>query len=125
MPFVRLAGLSELEPEQGFRVELGEVEGWLRAQSDVVDAVVVPEAFGGTTRLVAIVVKSSRSPGDRPALRKRLAEHLPSYMVPSVWREIDRMPLTVNGKIDRAAAAAAVGVARADARHAPASDRPI
>ena len=110
---------------RGFRVEIGEVEGWLRAQPDVVDAVVVPERFGGTTRLVAIVVKSARTSADRPGLRGRLAEHLPSYMVPSVWREIDRMPLTVNGKIDRDAAAALVGARRADTPYAPATDRAI
>lgn len=110
---------------RGFRVEIGEVEGWLRAQPDVVDAVVVPERFGGTTRLVAIVVRSAWTSADRSGLRKRLAEHLPSYMVPSVWQEIDRMPLTAHGKIDRDAAAALAGATRADTPHARATDQTI
>jgi amino acid adenylation domain-containing protein len=90
---------------RGFRVEVTEVEGWLRAQPDVVDAVVVPEPFAGTTRLVALVLRSNQSGPAAQPLRVRLAEHLPSYMIPAVWREIPRIPLTANGKIDRAAAA--------------------
>ncbi len=103
---------------RGYRVEIGEIEGHLRAQPDVVNAVVLPERFAGTTRLVAVVVRSSRVEPHLPALRERLAEHLPPYMIPSVWREIDRMPITANGKIDRDAAARLVKVARADVQHA-------
>jgi amino acid adenylation domain-containing protein len=105
---------------RGFRVELGEVEGWLRAQADVVDAVVLPEPFAGTNRLVAVTVRSTTgSSAELPPLRTRLAEHLPAFMVPSVWHEIERMPLTAHGKIDRAAAAALVNVALADGLPVP------
>jgi acyl-coenzyme A synthetase/AMP-(fatty) acid ligase len=87
------------------------VEGWLRAQPDIVDAVVVPQQFSGTLRLVAVTVKSTSAHSSAsPPLRIRLAEHLPEFMVPTVWHEIERMPLTPHGKIDRAAAAALVGV---------------
>ncbi|GAA5198347.1 hypothetical protein GCM10023322_71490 [Rugosimonospora acidiphila] len=102
---VHCGRLGQMVKVRGFRVELGEVEGWLRAQPDVVDAVVVPEHFAGTTRLVAVVVPSARTTLDRPKLRRGLADHLPSYMIPSEWREIEQMPLTKNGKRDRAAAA--------------------
>ena len=98
---------------RGFRVEVGEVEGWLRSEPDVVDAVVLPEEFAGTTRLVAVVVRSGPGVTNTralPALRTRLAEHVPTYMVPSLWHEVERIPLTPNGKIDRAAAAALTGV---------------
>jgi amino acid adenylation domain-containing protein len=99
--------LDSMVKVRGFRVEIGEVEGWLRAQPDVLDAVVVPEPFAGSTRLVALVARlksTQHGPAPRP-LRARLAEHLPSYMIPAVWRETQRIPLTANGKIDRAAAA--------------------
>ena len=107
--------LGSMVKVRGFRVEIAEVEGWLRAQPDVVNAVVLPERFAGTTRLVAVTVKSAADLSPvQPPLRTRLAEHLPAFMVPSVWHEIERMPLTAHGKIDRRAAAALVDVAPAD-----------
>lgn len=97
---------------RGHRVEITEVEAHLRAQSGVIDAVVLPEEVAGTTRLVAALV---RSPGhDGPEPRAALAERLPSYMIPSRWRDLASMPMTVNGKIDRAAVAVLVGVTQAN-----------
>ena len=37
------------------------------------------------------------------ALRAKLAEDLPDYMIPSVWVRLDSLPVTPNGKLDRAA----------------------
>lgn len=104
---------------RGFRVEPSEVEGWLRAQPDVVDAVVLAEPFAGTIRLVAATVRSVQKGSREPSsLKTRLAERLPAYMIPTLWHEIERMPLTTNGKIDRAAVAVLVGVTDA---HSPAA----
>ncbi|MET9430481.1 amino acid adenylation domain-containing protein [Streptomyces sp. NPDC003036] len=80
---------------RGFRVELGEVEALLAG----VPGVSMAAAAVRGDRLVAYVV------GDAPdeALRTRLAERLPGYMVPEVFVRLDELPLNRSGKIDRAA----------------------
>ncbi|WP_314408968.1 non-ribosomal peptide synthetase, partial [Streptomyces kroppenstedtii] len=80
---------------RGFRVELGEVETVLAGHPLVERAVVV--ARDG--RLVGYVVGAVEG----EALREVAAGRLPEYMVPSVVVVLDAFPLTVNGKIDRAA----------------------
>ncbi|MGW3109782.1 AMP-binding enzyme, partial [Streptomyces sp. NPDC001100] len=80
---------------RGFRVELGEVEAVLAAHPQVERAVVV--ARDG--RLVGYVVGGA----DDEDVREFAATRLPEYMVPSALVVLDLFPLTVNGKIDRAA----------------------
>ncbi|MCK2245073.1 MULTISPECIES: non-ribosomal peptide synthetase [unclassified Crossiella] len=98
---------------RGFRVEPGEIEAVLRVESTVDDAVVVAREIGGETRLVGYVV------GSTEGLRDRLADHLPSHLVPAVLVELPAIPLSPSGKLDRAAlpapeAASAGGEARDD-----------
>ncbi len=98
---------------RGFRVEPGEVEVVLRGLPEVRAAVVDvrrdgsrAEAGGhGEARLVAYVVPASTArSGDLPAtLRAELARRLPEAMVPAVFVELERLPLTANGKVDRQA----------------------
>jgi amino acid adenylation domain-containing protein len=86
---------------QGFRVELGEIESVLNG-SDMVSAAIVlakPDSEGNK-RLVAYIV-SATSVFDQEALKLYLAKFLPDYMVPTVWVELESLPLTGNGKIDR------------------------
>ncbi|BCJ33896.1 hypothetical protein Athai_13990 [Actinocatenispora thailandica] len=88
---------------RGFRVELGEVEAALAALPDVRQAVVDARGeSGGERRLLGYV-----TPGDaRPApaaLRARLADLLPDYMVPAAVLVLDTLPVTANGKVDRRA----------------------
>ncbi|AYN30693.1 putative NRPS [Streptomyces albus] len=83
---------------RGHRVEPGEIEAVLRAHPGTGDAVVTGQGEpGGSIRLVAYVT------GGTEGLREHLAEHLPEYLVPSVIVPLDALPLTANGKIDRAA----------------------
>lgn len=87
---------------RGFRIELGEIEARLRSDSRVKDAVVVVrEAADGTKQLAAYVAAPAGL--DPESVRSRLAVHLPDYMVPSTMTVLDALPLTTNGKIDRAA----------------------
>ena len=93
---------------RGFRVEPGEVEVALLGQESVAQAAVTTIADArGVLRLVAYVVGAAGPEGnsqiDGRALRERLRSALPEYMVPSVVEVLDRLPLTANGKIDRAA----------------------
>ncbi|AYN39399.1 amino acid adenylation domain-containing protein [Streptomyces dangxiongensis] len=89
---------------RGLRVELGEVEAALAACPGVGQAVAaVREDEPGRPRLVGYLAAAPGTGLDTTAVRARLAEALPEYMVPSALVVLDRIPLTVNGKIDRAA----------------------
>nr|ADU56133.1 hypothetical protein CA915-12 [uncultured organism CA915] len=93
---------------RGFRIEPGEIEAALTAQPDVHEAVVV--AVDG--RLIGYAVT-----GVDPALiRRRLGAVLPEYMVPAMVLTLDALPLTGNGKVDRAALPAPVFTARTAGR---------
>jgi acyl carrier protein len=89
---------------RGYRIELGEIEGVLQEHEGVKEAaVVVREAVGGAgraeKRLVGyVVLEGGVKTGE---LRRYLKERLPEYMVPGVWVEMERMPVTANGKLDR------------------------
>ncbi|WP_437589099.1 amino acid adenylation domain-containing protein [Sorangium sp. So ce1000] len=88
---------------RGHRVELGEIEARLREQPEVREAVVAARNDGGAVRLVAYVVGREAAALDVAALRGRLAQQLPDFMVPAVIVALPALPLTANGKIDRAA----------------------
>ncbi|MFE7312363.1 amino acid adenylation domain-containing protein [Streptomyces sp. NPDC057555] len=88
----------------GYRVELGEVEAALQRLPRVRAAAAVAAGEPGTERrLVAFLVAEPDAVGDAAALRTRLGAELPSYMVPTAFHRLDRIPLTGNGKVDRAA----------------------
>src|SRR6185436_6688572 len=85
---------------RGFRIELGEIEAALSGFSGVREAVaLVREDVPGDRRLVAYV--TGAVPAE--ALRERLRERLPEYMVPATVVMLDALPLTPNGKVDRKA----------------------
>ncbi|MFE9582070.1 amino acid adenylation domain-containing protein [Nocardia sp. NPDC006044] len=83
---------------RGYRVELGEVESALATLAPLRSAVVVITAAG---RLAAAV--TADGPAEAADLTERLRELLPDYMIPDVIEVLDALPLTANGKLDRAA----------------------
>ncbi|MFI7608077.1 amino acid adenylation domain-containing protein [Micromonospora sp. NPDC049366] len=99
-----LGRLDDQVKVRGFRVELGEVEAALREHAGVTDAVVLLD--DRNSRLLGHVVADETV--DLGAVRASLGERLPSYLVPSALTRHPSFPRTPQGKIDRAALAAAV-----------------
>ncbi|MGW6945685.1 amino acid adenylation domain-containing protein [Streptomyces xanthophaeus] len=90
---------------RGFRIELGEVEAELSALDGVASAAaVVREDAPGVKRLVGYVTGDV----DPVDARERLAARLPEYLVPAAVVVLDRLPVNVSGKLDRAALPAPV-----------------
>ena len=87
---------------RGFRIELGEIEAALQHHCSVQQCLVMArEDTPGQPRLVAywtLVPGSHLSPAEA---RIHLRKSLPDYMIPSAFVEMDAMPLTPNGKVDR------------------------
>lgn len=87
---------------RGYRIELSEVEGALRAHEAVAQATVIVHVPEGDAAFLVGYVVPNRS--IEPAeLRAFMAQHLPEYMVPNLFVMLENLPLTVNGKVDRKA----------------------
>ncbi len=110
---------------RGFRIELGEIEAVLRRAADVRDAVVVLRENQITgPRLIAYVVPEDGKALQVASLREHVANYLPDYMVPAAYVSMQRVPRTINDKVDRAALPqpTAADYARAGAGEAPRDD---
>ncbi|MDD1622737.1 MAG: amino acid adenylation domain-containing protein [Methylococcaceae bacterium] len=84
---------------RGFRVELGEIENALTALPGVSGAVAVVAKSPSGERLVAYYTAAGGIDADK--LREQLRRCLPEYMVPAVLVQLETLPLTRNGKLDR------------------------
>ncbi|WP_232536702.1 non-ribosomal peptide synthase/polyketide synthase, partial [Mycobacterium intracellulare] len=81
---------------RGHRIELGEIRSALAELDGVEQAAVIARNDPAAARLVGYVTGTA----DPSETRARLAERLPSYMVPSAVVVLDALPLTANGKLD-------------------------
>ncbi|MCP5102422.1 MAG: amino acid adenylation domain-containing protein, partial [bacterium] len=88
---------------RGFRIELEEIENKLLAHEDIIEAVVIAgkkeNQPGEQQYLCAYTV--SKKEGEIPGLRGYLARELPDYMIPPFFVQLDKIPLTPNGKVDK------------------------
>ncbi|MCU7245686.1 MAG: amino acid adenylation domain-containing protein [Microcystis aeruginosa WS75] len=88
---------------RGFRIELGEIEVALAEYPEMrANTVIVREDEINNKQLVAYIVPKKQSIDSRE-LRKFLKQKLPDYMIPSFFIELEELPLTNNGKVDRKA----------------------
>jgi tyrocidine synthetase-3 len=88
---------------RGFRIELAEIENALREIDGVVNSAVTVK-FSSSNEpeaLNAYYVTDSNLANDE--IRSNLKKVLPSYMVPQYYLELDALPITSNGKLDRKA----------------------
>ena len=99
-----LGRLDDQVKLRGFRIELGEVEAALRRHPGVREC--VAKIWGGEAdqkRLVVYFVPAASTTVDVVELRSFLRSHLPEHMIPSAIIQLESLPLTVNGKVNRAA----------------------
>src|SRR4029079_121931 len=87
---------------RGHRVEVAEVESQLIAADRVRDALVTTqEKQGGEAELVAYVVREDAGQLEAFALRSELSRTLPGYLIPTRFVQMDALPVSENGKVDR------------------------
>ncbi|GMX62344.1 plipastatin non-ribosomal peptide synthetase PpsE [Paenibacillus elgii] len=87
---------------RGYRIEIGEVEEQLLKIASVQEAIVIArEDASGQSQLCAYFVAQAKLKATE--LKEAMAKELPGYMIPSHFVQLERMPLTPNGKIDRKA----------------------
>jgi len=90
--------LDRMVKSAGYRIEPAEIEQVLTAAPGVVQAAVVgiPDAISGTRIAAAVAVAGA----DRAALQRHAVSQLASWMRPSFYLLLERLPCLPNGKID-------------------------
>ncbi|OLB30613.1 MAG: hypothetical protein AUH05_20520 [Ktedonobacter sp. 13_2_20CM_53_11] len=89
---------------RGYRIEPDEIMTVLNGHPAVRTSLVVArEDTPGDKRLVAYLVLAHGAQVASNSLREALAQRLPNYMIPATFVRLDAVPMTPNGKVDRAA----------------------
>ena len=137
LPNGELAYLGRIDHQvkiHGFRIELAEIENVILSHDSVKETVVVAtQATNGDKRLAAYVVineidksghtiQGTNEQDINEQLREYLTDKLPFYMVPSVFTQMESMPLTANGKLDRKALPEAMIAVQKEAYIAPSNE---
>lgn len=105
LPNGEIAFLGRIDDQikiRGYRIEPEEITAALNTHFDVEASVVIARIDpSGEKRLVAYVVARQGSQLSTKSLRKELAEHLPDYMIPSAFVQLESLATSANGKLDR------------------------
>lgn len=97
-----LGRIDEQIKIRGFRVELGEVESRLREIEGINDTAVIVQEDGNGDKVIYGYVVSNKAICINE-LREKLSKTLPDYMMPAYLTQIEKLPVTRNGKLDRKA----------------------
>ncbi len=85
---------------RGFRIELGEIESRLLSYDGVKEAVVIDREGNDGNKYICGYITAAKTI-DLEALKRHLAEELPEYMIPAYIKQLEAIPMTQNGKVDR------------------------
>jgi len=106
LPNGELAFLGRLDEQvkiRGYRIEPGEIVAWLSGYPGVeASAISVANSAAGRT-LIAYIVPAADADLNASDLREFLAARLPDYMIPTSFVKMAALPMTANGKLDKAA----------------------
>jgi len=97
-----LGRLDDQVKIRGYRVELDEISSVLDSHSEV-KASTVTVSGSDEKRLIAYLVLNPSCQCTASVFREHLQRRLPDYMIPAVFVRIAALPVTTNGKVDRAA----------------------
>jgi acyl carrier protein len=106
LPDGQLAFLGRADDQikiRGFRIEPEEIASVLNRHPLVISSAVIAREVSSEKRLVAYIVAVEGAELRDEDLRELLNRHLPDYMVPSAFVLMSRIPITPNGKLDKAA----------------------
>lgn len=87
----------------GHRIEIGEIENTIAAAPGIAESVVIASKQQEQYTLVAYIQRQPGCIADLAELKNWLRQRLTDYMIPSLYVEVEKFPVTVNGKIDRTA----------------------
>jgi amino acid adenylation domain-containing protein len=103
---IELLGRDDFQVQvRGMRVELPEIEYYLKKFPAISDCVVVSKVIQKNLdkSLVAYLVFQENFDANDSEIRKYLNQYLPDYSIPNIFVKLDRIPTNLNGKIDRSA----------------------
>ncbi|GFZ30329.1 hypothetical protein CSC2_08550 [Clostridium zeae] len=85
---------------RGFRIEIGEIENELLKLEEVNEAVVICRTDENSKKYLCAFI-TTESDSDTSDIKEELKKRLPLYMIPSYIVRLEKLPVTINGKIDR------------------------
>src|SRR5699024_11097360 len=87
---------------RGYRIELGEIESVLGKMSAITNVAVVAKPMAGSDLALCAYLVAEETL-DFEAIKVALNQQLPEYMVPAYMMQLDALPVTVNGKLNKKA----------------------
>ncbi|MDC2865509.1 non-ribosomal peptide synthetase [Bacillus sp. BP-3] len=99
--FVFLTRKDSQVKVRGFRIELDEIKNELLKQTEIENAVVITKEIKGDKKIFAFIIRAEGADISANNVKERLENTLPHYMIPKVISWIDKVPITLNGKVDQ------------------------
>lgn len=100
---VYMGRIDEQVKIRGFRIELGEIEAVIRKMEYVKDAAVIVVDEEQNASIAAYVVLNKDGSIEPEEIRNELRQYIPEYMVPAYLVQVDVIPVTSSGKVDKRA----------------------